>query len=93
MQTATRRSATLLYFLHVIDRTTILRLEMAVDVILPIPESIHRSPMAKGLHLLPHLGVALLDPSLDPALPLNVGSGVIPIAEAICCQCNSRERY
>jgi hypothetical protein len=65
---------------------------MAVDVILPVPEPIHRSPMAESLHLFPHLRVALLDPSLDPALPLNIGGGIKPIAKAVCCQCASRER-
>lgn len=72
------------------DRTAILRLEMAVNVVLLIPKSIHRDPMAKRLHLFPYLWVSLLDPSLDLSLLLNVGSGIIPVAETISRQHNSR---
>lgn len=67
------------------DCTTILRLKMAVDVILLVSKPVHRDPVTEGLHLFPHLGVSLLDPSLDPTLLFNIGSGVVPIAETVSC--------
>jgi hypothetical protein len=55
--------------------------EIAVDVVLTEPETIHRDPMAQSFHLIPHFRVPLLDPCLDVGLLLAVGSAVEPAAE------------
>lgn len=63
--------------------TTILRVEVAVDVVLLVSKPIHRDPVAQSLHLFPHVRVSLLNPSLDLSLLLDIGSGVVPIAETV----------
>lgn len=57
------------------------RVKVAVDVVLLVAEAVHRDPVAQGLHVGPHGGVALLDPGLDLALLLDVGRGVVPVAQ------------
>ena len=60
---------------------TTLRVKVAVDVVLFVPETVHSDPMTQGLHLFPHMGVSLLDPGFDLSLLLDVGGRLVPIAE------------
>ena len=62
-------------------RVTILRVKVAVDVVLFVPETVHSDPMTQGLHLFPYMGVSLFDPGFDLSLLLDVGGRLVPIAE------------
>jgi len=71
-----------LFLKHPIRFVQLLRVQIAVDVVLPVPKPVHRDPITQGLHLLPYLGIMLLDPGLHPSLLLDVGRCIVPIAEA-----------
>ena len=53
-------------------------IEIAVDVVLSITESIHGDPVAQSFQFVPDLWISLLDPCLDTCLLLAVGSAVEP---------------
>ena len=62
--------------------TAILRVEIAVDVVLLVPETVHSDPMTQSLHLFPYVRVPLLNPGLDLSLLLDIGRRIVPITEA-----------
>ena len=68
-------------FLLTTYRTASLRLEITLDVKLLIPKPVHGNPVPHLFHLLPHVGIALLDEGLDLGLLVAVDGGVVPVAE------------
>lgn len=60
---------------------SLLRIKIPINIILPMAKSIHSDPMAQGLHLSPYLRIPLLDPLLDPALPLDIRRAVKPATQ------------
>jgi hypothetical protein len=88
-----QRDIRLYIFLRIIH--VHLRVQVAVDVVLLVPEAIHGDPEAERLHLGPHARVPLADPRLDEPLLLNVGRRVVPAAEpvaelaSVCRECVS----
>jgi len=67
-----------------------LRVQITVDVELTIPEAVHGDPMAKGLELLPHSWIVLLNPCLYFSLALDISRTIEPVAQSVlCCQQSS----
>jgi hypothetical protein len=63
--------------------TTISRFEVTVNVVLPVPETIHSDPMAQGFHLLPDIWVSFLNPCFNVCLLLAIGGAIEPAAETV----------
>lgn len=74
-----------LQFLFLLICYDSLRLKVTIDVILSPAKAVHGDPMTQSFQLLPNLGIAFLDPSLDACLSIVAGGRVHPATQATQC--------